>query len=505
MGIILSRLSIFAKPDDIDNCRLTQLNWDCLEKVFEYLDTKDLIQLSEVNSIVCDAILERGIKRNAIDFDGATEIWNIQEIFAKFGKHMIQVVAHEENFHQQGDTEAAPIDNFLRLLTKHCTSNHITKMNLNFDYRKVNGKLLTAAQPFFTNIQTLCINGRSYNAGDNMFSATIINAAKQLSVLYLSKGTNIDFNLLHCESMKHLQTLVLYDIEYANADNWVRLFSNQPKLKSFAWQNLCKPNYSLCKYIAHSCGDNLEQFLDLQMGISRKCQSEEFIMNRYDYFAKFTNLKDAAITSYLDSGRDLIDALATIAQNNTVQNLCLMFLDAHKIIEDFFNFTLQPKSYAKCTSLSSLTILNIASRSNLWSDNMDQFIKCSQNLHTIAISGRCVSAAQIARIAVAAQRLKILNLSMFLFQDEFVVETPAICQLLTNLDVEWKQRNRNAEEPTVLNVYVNPEQKRHLAEYELDLSDSINIVEVLQPLTYFRTKTYRLFHWTISFSIRSVL
>lgn len=473
-------------PLDIDNCQLTKLNFDCLERVFAYLSTKDLIHLSQINPIIYDAILERAISKRHIDFYELTQIWTLEKIFAKFGKHMTEVAINENHFELWKKIRTAPINNFLRLLIKYCTANQITEMNLTFDYRKVDAKLLNAAKPFFTNIQTLSVTGTSSNSGDrNFLTTTIINAAKNLSMLTLENVT-INFNALNFECMKNLETLSISETNCVNTtNNWQRLLSSQPKLKSFAWDNYSNPNYTICKYIADHCADTLEKFMDKQLNVPEQFQSETFIMNRYDYFSNFKRLKKVAITGYLDSGCDLINVLAIIAQKNTVQKLWIQFLDGSEIVEDTFVVPLVG-NFDNCSSLTTLSIGNLGN-DYFWCDIIVRFIKCAENLHTITISGKYISETQIASIASAARRLKILDLSTHIFQKQIVAVNPPICSLLADISAKWKRRNKKAAVPAILNVRVSSKQKNQLDKYGFDLNnDRIQIVEVFQPLILFQ-------------------
>lgn len=480
MGVVQSFIvSNPFKEQNTDDCRLNKLNWDCLEKIFDHLATEDYLHLTQINPMIRDAVLERAIQRQSINFNQDTR-QSIKNVFKTFGKHMKNVKADEKHFGQWTKTGTAPINRFLELLIKYGTMDRITHLYLTFDCRKVEAKLLNAAIPYFTNLHTLEITGSNSEIENNDLAATIINVAENLSVIVL-KNTDIDSNSLSFESLKNIKIIILIKSKLLNANDLSTLFSNQSKLKSFV---CCQgsPNYPVCKYIAHYRTD-LELFLDVPNIFPNEC-SKVWTMNRYDYFSKFTNLKKVAITSLMSSGEDVIDVLLKISQRNTVENLCIYFSNRTGNKGGSIDFSLQ-NEYAKFTSLTMLTIAGFE-QNNFWCSHIVKFVEKAENLHTIIIAGVSISPATIVCLTFAARRLKLLNLAAHSFGKRDNNDNIPLCVTLDNIGAMLNSKFQNGEEQNLC-VHLNLGQKKQLAQNKFVVNERIKIVEVSQPVTIFKT------------------
>lgn len=401
-----------ATDSIIENCRLSKLNFDCLEKIFEYLFTNDLIQLCHINPMVCDAIKERTISKHRINFMDWNQIWSTETIFAEIGAHIRYMAIHELNF-----DAGQPINHFLAKLIEHCTPNRIQELALRFDFNAMDETLLNAARPYFSQLQKLTFGsiGRRSNTDGEQLLAAMIDSAKQLSSIQL-ENTSSNGNWLRSNHMKNVENLTLVKSSVVDDENLHHYLTNQPKLKTFVWINSHNPNYTLCENVARYCSE-LERFVDVQYHVDEEYLQRNFVMSRYNYFASFQNLKNAHITAYTESGRDLIGAFMALAQRNTVEMLGIHFLKnatTKYTLDDMDNAAEQ---YPDILSLKYLDIENCTS-CGFWSGILVNFLKRTMNLNELSISGHDqLNSIQLTCIVLAPPQLNVLKINRLNVKD----------------------------------------------------------------------------------------
>lgn len=447
----------------VNNCRLSLLNFDCLEKIFEQLSTNDLIKLCKINPIVCNAVIERAVSKRIINFTDWNEIWSTETIFMEIGKRIKLMSICEQNICPKLCRESTPIDYFLGLFVKHCTKNRLDALSLCFDVTTINQGLLEAAKPYFTKLRQIhyVSVGWQSNIGYEKLLATIIDSAQQLSTIQIEEA-RIQGAWLQRDNVKNVQNIALINSNILDKQNWELYVKEQPALKVFAWINLALPNRTLCKNIARNC-NQLERFIDVQCLVPKQYLHADFVMNRYNYFSSFEKLKCARITAYTRSGRDLVTAFVALAQKNTLKKLSINFItNAIAIFQPYHHV-----QYPQFTSIKQLDIQNHSSCA-LWDRIIVNFMSGLVNLKQLTISGHeSINSIKLAKIALAAPHLSVLKISE--------AHTPGkyLSKALMLIGEEMKGRKTG---PKVFTVFINSEQKTYLEGH--NFSDNIRIVEV---------------------------
>lgn len=441
----------------IKNCRLSQLNFDCLGEIFQFLSTSDLIHLCQINPMVCDAIKERAIGKHHIDFSDWNQLWGTETIFSEFGAKIRSMAIHEWDFSQPEAASSIgdhPINQFLSMLVKNCTPNRIEELLLNFDFHGINPTQLKEARPYFSQLKKLIfasIIGRHPNSDNQELPLnTMIESAKQLSSIQLENTTSSG-DWLRLNHMTNMENLVLVNSLVSNDENWLHYLTNQPKLTSFAWVHSTIPNYQLCENVARHCTD-LERFFDVQFRIDDEEQyfQRDFVMSRYNYFASFQNLKCAQITAYTESGRDLIGAFMAMTRRNTIERLGINFLQnpAFKYTLDDMDYATQ--EYPEMQSLQSLQIENCTS-CGFWNEILVKFLEATTNLNELSISGHeRINSIQLTCIALVPSRMDVLQINQLIVADlELALKSISV----------GRAKNGNSD---TLTVVVNSEQSMQL-------------------------------------------
>lgn len=402
-----------AKKDS-NHCRLGTLNFDCLEKIFERLSTKELIQLCALNPIVHDAFKERAVKKREIIFSEWTQIWDTETIFKEFGEWMKFTTIKSDDIDLQACKNTTEFEYFLNLFVKHCSENRLQTLSLHFDIGKINLDLLNAAKPFFTNLRKIHYTsvGAQENSGQDQFFATIIDSAKELESIQLENTWNKGTWLQHI-NMQNIQNIALINSSIFDKKSWDAYFHRTPtKIKRFAWINTTIPNYILCEQMVRNC-PNLEHLIDIQHSVpDAYLRDDVFLLNRFNYVSAAKNLKCTRVTSYMRSGQDLIGLFVAIAQENTIQYLSIDFLKNATRRINYENYRLMiNNTYPHFTSLRNLEILNNSS-CMFWSTIFVNFMCDLINLHEVSVSGdEEINPVQMTRIALAPPNLKVLKIN----------------------------------------------------------------------------------------------
>lgn len=450
----------------MENCRLGKLNFDCLEKIFEHLGTGELIELCKIDQFVCNAVKERAIAERMINFSEWKQIWGTEMIFKEIGQRIKHMSIAEADMCQQMCQHLSPFDQFLRFLSKYCSKNRLKSLSLNFDVSAMDANLLESARPFLTNIQQILFTSMSHmpNIGQDQFFITLIECAKQLSTIQLV-NTTIDGKWLRLENMKNVENVALIDSIIFDSTNWQSYFERQPTLKFFAWINCRFPNYTLCENIARNC-TQLERFVDYQHLVHDKYLQRDFVMNRYNYFGLFENLKCARITAYTSSGRDLTGVFMALSQKNTLETLGINFIMntiSQYNAADRLGSSLH---YTQFTSLKSLHIQN-HSPCFFWHGNLINFMSCMVNLREVSISGPSqINSVQITCIALKAPKLITLKLN------GAMTGSDDLCMALQTI-AKVKEINPNSKDG-IFTVVLNTDQMRQLEGQ--NFGDNIRIV-----------------------------
>lgn len=457
-------LQLEVETED-SNCRLGGLNFDCLEKIFESLCTRELINVCAINPTVRYAVKERVVRKRMISFNDWNRIWDTETIFKEFGEWIKHMSIAEDNLNSFGNLTA--FDNFLQLLAKYCTKNRLQTLSMHFDIGEVNKDLLNASKPYFTNLRQIHYSsvGRKENSGHEQLFAAIIDGANELESIQLentwSKGTWLQHN-----KAKNIQSITLIDSSIFDKKSLDIYFNKKPAIKTFAWINASAPNHTLCENVIRNC-PNLDQFVDVQYLVPDGYLQETYLINRYNYMSDAQNLKCARITSFCRSGQDLISFFAAIARKNTLQNLSIHFImnaigefnyDANRL--DLYN------KYPSFTSLHSLDIQNNSS-CMFWSIIIVNFMSELLNLQQVSISGHePINPVQMTRIALAPTNLKVLKINN--------ANTPDLYMAIYTIGKVIEENQGKGQQ--TITIIINPQQNLNLQGY--NISKSIKIIVV---------------------------
>lgn len=465
--ISMSPMSIEAVAE---NCRLGQLNYDCLERIFEKLCTLELIKLCQINSNVCDAIKNRAIKKRVINFDDWNRIWCTEKVFEEFAECIQTLGIGERNMRRESDEGLSLFEHFLSLIIKYCAKNRLTMLSLHFDIGSISADLLDAVRPFLTNLHQIHIRSVNHrpNPGQEQFLETVIRQATAFETIIL-ENTWINGSWLQLSQMKSVKNLALINSSIGDdaQQNWQSYFNHEPELKHFIWINSSAPNRWLCENVAQHC-KKLEHFIDIEHMLSNESLRDNFGMNRYSFLSSVENLKCVKVTALTRSGHDLIEFFNLIARKNTVEFLSIHFLLNAVPVEFNANRRGPFYKYSHFTSIKNLEIHNY-STCMIWNETILNFIYQLVNLREILISGiEPMNSVQVTCIALAPTNLEMLKIHR--------IDTHDLHNAIRTIGIEMNKRKSANSKAKTLTIVLNAKQNALLKGH--DINDNIRILVV---------------------------
>lgn len=452
--------------DVVSDCRLGQLNYDCLESIFELLCTQELIHLCNIDPIVSDAVKYRVVKKRMIYVEDWNQIWCTTRLFKEFGKFMRMLVISERCMFGLSNGESL-FEQFLGLVVKHCSEDNLNVLSLHFDNGPINVNLLEATRPFLTNVYQIHIRSMSnvLNLGHTQFLETVIQAAHGMKTIQL-ENTTINGDWLQLNGMNHVENLCFINSEVImDKQKWKFCFNMESALKSFTWINVSAANQALCELVAQKCS-KMECFNDIQHVMPRSHLRKYAKKNRYSYLASAENLKCVQVTAYTRSGQDLVEFFGIAARKNTIQNLAIHFLEN---AYDRINIDLsRPNIHYRYPDFTSITALEIYRYPTcmVWGVTFENFVSELVNLREMYISSdEIFNSVRLTTIILAPPNLESCNVS----QTNIVCPHSAIITIGHEIDIR-KSMNDAFKGFTMI---LNKDQNAYLE--GLDISENIRI------------------------------
>lgn len=280
------------------NCRLRhQLNGDCLVKIFEYLNVRDMIQLCKLDSYFGELIKSQVIAKTVINLGVLDERMpnnrsvlkrSTIETFELFGKFMRKIIIRGDDLHL-----------FLSTIVKYCRPGRFTYVSLSF---KLNTglqatNLFDQSVPFFTNLRVLRLSDIGRSGLYQLFLTKISQAATSITILQLHQVTVAEGWL---QKMTSLRQLNLHTPLGMELDDLTSCLKANPTLQAFEYKGSIdmKSIYATLPV----CCPELQTFSDCH---TRNDILEDGLAQRYEFLSLLKHLDNVTLTSYTDSTHDL--------------------------------------------------------------------------------------------------------------------------------------------------------------------------------------------------------
>lgn len=308
---------------DVD-CRLRHgLNFHCLAHIFQYLDTRDLFTLGEMNEFYEQIINNFIISNHNVNF---LDFRTADQAIAFCRKHGTQIrsVHNVQLLHSD-----------IRLIANHCSIGQLKSVNI-FS----NQRLPFAQLPIqFRDIQSFHLRGVSHNG--HSFNANFSNNLHCLKLYHIPLHWRFDWT-----ELMNLTELRLDSVLGINDLKFIEFARRRPKLKRFYLQkSLEHARSEVYKALARYCGDQIEVLHD-------RIDGKEIKKNSYDFLSGMKNLKEMGFLKSNSCSRNLIYAIQRLAENDTIERLVI-----HAISFCVCRVPPEPKIYLKpFTKLKTIRI-----------------------------------------------------------------------------------------------------------------------------------------------------
>lgn len=315
---------------DLDaNCRLkNNLNPDCLANIFEYLDIRDLMSLSQMNShykqIIADYIIPK-VKPCV----GISCLVDNMQIFSIFGNKL-------RKFRFAGRKKH--LYDLLTHIVSFCPDTRFSDIEMDLDLQEMDS--FEDADPFFhcqrliffiteaakscSNLEKLAIHGfcnEDTRPRINYIYNELFRNSTSIRCLKL-QNTFVDeeMQFLHGARFANLTELELIQVRI-QVPYLCSFLETGPILRRFVNDRSIKFNRIevIGKKLAEFCKDTLQTFCDMDAYSYERRLDEYF--RRYSFVAELRNLKEVTLTSFFKCANDLYYPLLGLSRLNKLEIL----------------------------------------------------------------------------------------------------------------------------------------------------------------------------------------
>lgn len=217
-------------------CRLRHnLNSDCLLKIFQYLNLRDLIQLCKLDTYFYDLIASEIIAKKVIDLGVMDKRMQNNrlvvrrstiEAFEVFGKFMKKIIIRGEDFNL-----------FLSTITTYCKPDRLTEVDLEFKLTTALSSLhlIDQSMPFFVKVLKLRLFDINSDGLYQHFLTKLSQKSTSIEILQLQQ---VDIVGGWLQKNQKLTTLKLNRTRNISFDDLTSCFKVNPKLKGFEYKGI---------------------------------------------------------------------------------------------------------------------------------------------------------------------------------------------------------------------------------------------------------------------------
>lgn len=297
-----------------ENCRLRNgLNVHCLAHIFQYLHTPDLFVLGGMNDYYKEIINNLVISKHQANF---VRLFNqnisVEEIFERYGTKI-------QNFFFVDRRATNTIDQLVQCAEQYCSIDQLKIVKI---YCGFYGEFKDLPIQF-KNVKHLEFNG--FRQGE--ISMQLSDSLQYLNLSYVNLNSSFDWTQL-----KSLKELYLDSVNGIEADKFIDLICQRPKLEVFHHSNTFGDfTQDVCDAMGKYCGNYIRDY----SGAFDYPTFGAPTNHVYDFISGFKNVKKIHLVTHQFCGGDLIDAIRRLAENNTVEELEIVYSGFVCIEEDF--------------------------------------------------------------------------------------------------------------------------------------------------------------------------
>lgn len=397
------------------------MNDDCLEHMFNFLDIDSLMKVCRVGQRVKDIVINRIIPLKTISF---ADVSSVRRVFALFGKSMTRIIVHSDDM-QMDYPPHSQFDKFLRLLVMYDVPGRLQQVHLTFSGNEygIPIDVLSVIGPYFENVHTL--NFSLLN--DHMrFFLQFMKAIPKHNLHTLNvHNLQVIGDWLVAEALPRLRKIhlcVRWGLYTAMADRIKIEELNETQLINFI-----SSNSGSLVHVDFDCSKQDRIFVEMSQrmpniehlgtliwrpGTAERVNDNgnaylvrnQMYQEKWKYLNAYKNLKHIILASYVMDCLDLGEIFRILAVQNTIEGLTLSLGWHHTDGGCAIAITdLQRLSQLKTLNLFFFFNQNTTEFLSKLFENLPALTKC-----TIKSKGQKISQAFIENTIQVAQKLMVL-------------------------------------------------------------------------------------------------
>lgn len=311
--------------EDTDaNCRLRHgLNVHCLAYIFQYLDTPDLFTLGGMNEVYQQIITDLVMPRHRVNFDKLNKQGiTISNVFERYGKNIRRIYFNDLD-------ENHTVELLTQSMSQHCSIDQLKSVTIHCMYRTYG----------LVDLPIQCQNVERLAYCSGQISVQLSASLRGLILAGVDIYSKFDWTQL-----KNLKELYLYKVRGINTRNFIEFLRHRPNLKIFHHDadTFEKSTQEICNALAKFCANRIRTYSGIMP--SNRRDVEASAQHLYNFISEFRNVKDVSLTTQRKCGSDLIDALKRLAENDTIETICIRLTDDDRLIRQTVNCNMQERT-----------------------------------------------------------------------------------------------------------------------------------------------------------------
>lgn len=207
-----------------------------------------------------------------------------------------------------------PFGKFLQLIIRYCSPNQFRTVKLRLGHCGME-RTPTDLPMHFRNVEKFELENRRIDM--------YMTFSESLGFLRLT-GINLKSTFDWTE-LTSLTDLFLKEVHGINVPNFIDFLRHRPKLERFASEKTFEDsNQDVYEVIAQFCGDQI-QICCIHNDMFYEEIPQAFPANFHNFISGFKNVKRLSLAPHQICGGDLIDPMCRLAENNTIEELLIMY------------------------------------------------------------------------------------------------------------------------------------------------------------------------------------
>lgn len=315
-----------TKKDKDVNCRLRHgLNANCLERIFQYLNSVDLYRVGEMNLFYNQIIEDLVIPKHTVNFEPLLNLNIAEPFFEKYGKKIENIEYSDDN--KPEFQQIIRLNHLNQLITQHCSIDQLKDISIFLGWG-INSEH-TDSPEYLNQESIIDFQSNLKRIKKFIFSAYPSNTMRLTvklteSLRYLQmKDVNLDPNF-DWTQLANLTELHLVCVRGIIADNFIELLRQRPKLEVFLHRNSFEDStvQNIFDMLGTYCGEKIRIFKNYD----NVCEKRHF----YNFISKFKCVKEVYLNTTHVSCADLLDPIKRLAENNTTECLAITYDNRHR-------------------------------------------------------------------------------------------------------------------------------------------------------------------------------